>query len=159
LRWRRELNPVNLLLLAGIALLLVGTIRIWWIGGGLPSHFAAGKGPELPLAPMLRDQQPQPAFEMVIAKNLFSPDRNAPAPKAAKVENSLEGSHLLGTMIIGVTRAAIIESKTRERGRTVPEVEVVYLGDEWSGYKVVEISNESVTFQGKDGRKTLSFPE
>ena len=139
--------------------MLVATIRIWWIGGGLPSQFATGKGPELPMTPMLRDQQPQSAFEIVMAKSLFSPDRNAPAPKVAKVENSLEGSHLLGTMVIGDTRAAIIESKTRERGRTVPEVEVVYLGDEWSGYKVVEILNDSITFQGKDGRKTLSFPE
>jgi hypothetical protein len=159
LRWRREINPVNLLLLAGIVFLLVATIRIWWMGGGLPNHFAAAKGPEVPLAPMLRDQQPQSAFEVVISKNLFSPDRNAPALKAAKVENSLEGSHLLGTMIIGDTRAAIIEGKSRERGKSVPEVDVVYLGEDWGGYKVLEISNDSVTFQGKDGRKTLSFPE
>ena len=111
------------------------------------------------MAPMLRDQQPQAAFEMVIAKNLFNPDRSAPASKFAQVQNSLEGSQLLGTMIIGNTRAAIIESKSRERGKNVPEVEVVYLGEEWSGYKILEISNNSVILQGKDGRKTLSFPE
>jgi hypothetical protein len=159
LRWRRELNPVNLLLLAGIAFLLVATMRIWWIGGGLPTHFATAKGPEVPMTPMLRDQQPQAAFDMVIVKDLFSPDRNAPASKVAQVQNSLEGSQLLGTMIIGDTRAAIIESKSRQRGRSISEVEVVYLGEEWSGYKVLEISNDSVIFQGKDGRKTLSFPE
>jgi len=159
LRWRRELNPVNLLLLAGIVLLLVATIRIWWSGVGLPSHFAAAKGPEMPLTPTLRDQQPLTAFEKAIAKNLFSPDRNAPKTSVAKVQSSLEGRSLLGTMIIGDTRAAIIAGTTKDHGRSVPEVDVVYLGEEWGGYKVLEVSNDSVTFQGKDGRKTLSFPE
>jgi hypothetical protein len=35
----------------------------------------------------------------------------------------------------------------------------VRLGEEWGGFKVVEISSEGVVFQGKEGKKTLNFPE
>jgi hypothetical protein len=157
LRWRRELKPVNLLLLAGIALLLVAIVRIWGGGGEVPFRSAAAQGPEVPKAPVLRDQQPLSAFQSVVAQNLFSQDRNAPGGEVAKVQDSLEGRQLLGTMSIGVTRAAIIGGKAQGKG--APEVEAVYLGEEWHGLKVLEISRDSVTFTGKDGPKTLKFPE
>ena len=63
---------MNLLLLAGIAFLLVAIIQIWWPGGDGPSLAPSAKGPEVPKAPILRDQQPLSAFRMVAAKNLFS---------------------------------------------------------------------------------------
>jgi hypothetical protein len=160
LRWRRELNPINLLLLVGIALLLWAILLIWWGGGSLPSRSASAKGPVVPTAPILREQYPLSAFKIVAAKNLFSQDRSGPGPGPGKVHDSLEGRSLLGTMIIGNTRAAIIGSKIPAHGRRgKPEIEVIYLGEEWSGYKLVAISNDSVVFQGKDGRKTLNFPE
>jgi hypothetical protein len=148
---------VNLLLLAGIALLLAAVVRIWWGGGEVPFRSPAAQGPEVPKAPVLRDQQPLTAFKSVVAQNLFSQDRNAPAGEVAKVQDSLEGRQLLGTMIIGVTRAAIIGGKASGKG--APEVEAVYLGEEWHGLKVLEISHDSVTFTGKDGPKTLKFPD
>jgi hypothetical protein len=150
---------VNLLLLAGIALLLVAVVRIWGGGGGVPFRSATAQGPEVPKAPVLRDQQPLSAFQSVVAQNLFSQDRNAPAGEVAKVQDSLEGRQLLGTMVIGVTRAAIIGGKAPGRGKGEPEVEAVYLGEEWHGLKVLEISHDSVTFTGKDGPKILKFPE
>jgi hypothetical protein len=158
LRWRRELNLPNLFLLIGIALLLLGIVHIWWGGGGLPSRSQSAKGPEVPMAPILRDQQAISAFGVVAAKDLFSQDRTGPALGPAKGQNSLEGRHLLGTLIIGDTRAALIGGKTGPPGGD-GEVEVVYQGEEWGGFKVVEISNEAVIFQGKDGRRTLNFPE
>jgi hypothetical protein len=158
LRWRRELKPVNLLLLAGIALLLVAIVRIWGGGGDVPFRSPAAQGPEVPKAPVLRDQQPLTAFKSVVAQNLFSQDRNAPAGEVAKVQDSLEGRQLLGTMTIGATRAAIIGGKA-SGGKAATEVEAVYLGEEWHGLKVLEISHDSVTFTGKDGPKTLKFPE
>ena len=158
--WRRELKPVNLLLLAGIAFLLLGIIRIWWGGGGdMPFQGPAAKGPEMPTAPILRNQQPLSAFGAVAAKNLFSQDRSIPTASVAKVQDSLEGHQLLGTMIIGETKAAIIGGKPLGGGKGAPEIEAVYLGEEWNGFKVLEISNDSVTFHGKDGQKTLKFPE
>ena len=65
----------------------------------------------------------------------------------------------MGTMIIGDTKAALIGGNLPGPGRGAPEVEAVYLGEEWHGFKVLEILNDSVTFHGKDGRKTLKFPE
>ena len=157
--WRRELKPINLLLLAGIAFLLVAIIRIWWGGGDMPFQGPAAKGPEMPTAPILRDQQPLSAFKAVIAQNLFSQDRRDKTVSTAKVQDSLEGRQLLGTMVIGATKAAIIGGKPLGAGKGNPEVEAVYLGEEWNGFKVLEISNDSVTFESKDGRKTLKFPE
>jgi hypothetical protein len=159
LSWRRELKPINLLLLAGIAFLLVAIIRIWWGGGDIPFQGPAAKGPEMPTAPILRDQQPLTAFNPVSAKNLFSQDRSTATASVAKVEDSLEGHQLLGTLLIGDTKAAIIGGKAAGRGKGTSEIEAVYLGEEWNGFKVLEISNDSVTFHNKDGRKTLKFPE
>jgi hypothetical protein len=160
LSWRRELKPINLLLLAGIAFLLLATVRIWWVGGDTPFQGPAAKGPEMPTAPILRDQQPLSAFSAVVAKNLFSQDRSSSTATVAKVQDNLEGRQLLGTMVIGETRAAIIGGKQVGSGaKGAAEIEAIYLGEEWNGFKVIEISNDSVTFHGKDGRKTLKFPE
>lgn len=159
MRWGRELKPVNLLLLAGIAFLLTAIIRIWFAGGDLPLSAPAAPGPEVPQAPVLRNQQPLSAFQSVLAQNLFSQDRKTAGAEVAKVQDSLEGRQLLGTLTIGATRAAIIGGKAPGRGKGAPEVEAVYLGEEWHGLKVLEISPDSVIFTGKDGRKTLKFPE
>ena len=156
--WRRELKPVNILLLAGIAFLLVAIIRIWWGGGDMPFQGPAAKGPEMPTAPILRDRQPLSAFKTVAAKSLFSKTRSEPTVGVAKVQDSLEGRQLLGTMVIGATRVAIIGGKA-PGAKGAAEVEAVYVGEEWNGFKVLEISNDSVTFHGKDGQKTLKFPE
>ena len=93
------------------------------------------------------------------AKNLFSEDRSGPNLGMGNGRNTLEGRQLMGTMIIGDTRAAIIGGPPPVRGQKKSEVDVVYQGEEWDGFKIVEISNDAVVFQGKDGRKTLNFPE
>ena len=116
MNWRRELRPINLLLLAGVVFLLVAIIQIWW-GGAIPFQGPAAKGPEMPTAPILRDQQPLSAFGNVAAKNLFSQARSTSAPSVAKVQDSLEGRQLLGTMVIGATKAAIIGGKALGRQR------------------------------------------
>ena len=77
----------------------------------------AAKGPEMPTAPILRDQQPLTAFRTVTAKNLFSQDRSDPTAGIAKVQDSLEGRQLLGTMVIGETKAAIIGGKPLGSGK------------------------------------------
>jgi len=159
LSWRRELKPVNFLLLAGIAFLLVAIIQIWWGEGGAPSPPPSAKGPEVPTAPVLRDQRPLSAFSTVVAKNLFNQDRSDPGAGIAKVQDTLEGRELLGTMIIGDTKVAIIGGKLTVNVKSPPEAEAVYLGEEWHGFKLLEISNDSVTFAGKDGQRTLKFPE
>ena len=150
---------LNIALLLGIALLVLGIASIWWGGGGDTSGTPSAKGPEVPLAPILRDQEPLSAFAVVSARNLFSPDRKGPALGQANNQNSLEGCQLLGTIVIGHTRAALIGGKIGTPGKHGPQVEVVYLGQEWGGYKLMEVLNDSVIFQGKEGRRTLNFPE
>lgn len=125
----------------------------------MPAPNPSAKGIEVPTAPIIRDQQPLSAFKAVATKNLFSQDRSDPNADIAKVQDSLEGFELLGIMIIGDTKAAIIGGKPAGRAKGALEVEAVYLGEQWHGLKLLEISDESVTFSGKDGRKTLKFPE
>jgi len=160
LNWRRDINFWHILLVAANCLLLAAIIQVWWGGGESPALSRAGKAPEMPKTPTLRDSQPLSAFRVVAAKNLFSQDRAGPdsGTQTAK-QDSLEGRKLLGTIIIGNERAAMIGEQTTPRGRTEPQVEVVRLGEEWGGFKVVEISSEGVVFQGKDGKKTLNFPD
>ena len=73
------------------------------------------KGLQVPTAPIIRDQQPLSAFKMVATKNLFSQDRSDPTADIAKVQNSLEGFELLGVLILGDTRVAIIGGKPKGR--------------------------------------------
>ncbi len=153
-----------MLLANGLA--LVGIIHVWWGEDGTPA-ISRSQGPEVPKAPVLRDTQPLTAFRVVSAKTLFSQDRTGPDPgqSAGKAPSTLEGRRLMGTIIIGNDRAALIGRTSGAPGRgpardpKASEVEVVRQGEDWEGFKVVEISNDAVVFQGKDGRKTLNFPD
>ena len=155
--WRRSLLW-QLLLLAGSCLLLVGIFRVWFVNDLAPAASRSRKGPAVPKVTPLRDQRSLKAFAVVASKNLFSQDRKGPTKKAAKPQGTLEGRILLGTIIIGQERAALISIKAK-RGRAHSEVQVIRQGEEWEGFKVVDISNESVVFEGKEGKKTLNFPE
>jgi hypothetical protein len=157
--WRRGLFW-QLLLLGANVLLLVGIIHVWWGEEVMPALSRPGEGPEVPKTPILRDQQALSAFGVVASKNLFSQDRTGPDPgePTAKGQASLEGRRLLGTIIIGEERAAIV-SQSPARGKREPEILVVRLGEQWEGFKVVEISSEALVLLGKDGKKTLNFPD
>jgi hypothetical protein len=157
--WRDKLTIWNILLVVGTCLLLIGIYDTWRGSGPATSTSRAAKEPQVPSTPILRDQQPLSAFQIVANKDLFSPDRRGPTHAQAAPKNFLEGHFLLGTIIIGDIRAALIGMKTPPKGKKEAEIDVVYLGEQWNGLKVEEISNESVIFQGKDGKKTLTFPE
>jgi hypothetical protein len=157
--WRRSLWW-QVLLLAGSCLLLLGIIQVW-VGNDLPPETSRGrKGPVVPRVNPLRDQHPLSDFAVVSAKNLFSQNRTGPVPgaKVPKAQGNLEGRLLLGTIIIGDERAALVKDKPA-KGRKDSQVQVLRLGEEWEGFKVVEISSEAIVFQGKQGKKTLNFPE
>jgi len=157
--WRRGFNLWHILVVVLNGLLLWGIGQIWWGEGVVPAASRAGKGPALPKIPALRDQQPLSAFRVVSAKDLFSQGRTGPeAGKNAKALATLEGRQLVGTMLIGAEKAALISSKP-SRGQSAGQVDVVRQGEDYEGFKVVEIFSDSVVFQGKDGKKTLNFPE
>ena len=161
--WRRGFKLWHIILVAVNCLLLLGIINIWWGGTGAPVASRPGKGPELPKTPMLRDQQPLSAFRVVAAKDLFSQDRHGPEEQPVKAQASLEGRQLMGTMMIGSEWVALISGKPAATpGRPAAQaaqVDVVRQGEDYDGFKVVEISSEAVVLQGKDGKKTLNFPE
>jgi len=160
--WRRGFNLWHILLIAVNCLLLAGIFHLWWGENTAPVPTSAGKGPELPKTPLLRDRQPLTAFRSVAAKDLFSQDRKGPEEDKAvkKVEASLEGRELMGTMIIGSDRVALISAKASPmKGQSQATVDVVHQGEEYDGFKVLEISSDTVILQGKDGKKTLTFPE
>lgn len=153
---------LHILLLVVNCLLLLAIFHIWWGESDLPAPARPGKGPQLPKAPLLRDRQPLTAFRVVAAKDLFNQDRRGPEEsQPVKVaEASLEGRQLTGTMVIGSERVALISSKAAAvKGRSEPQVDVVRQGEEYDGFKVVEISSDAVILQGKDGKRTLTFPE
>jgi hypothetical protein len=159
LSWRRGINLWHVLLLGANCLLLAAIIQVWWGGGEGPALSRAGKGPEVPKTPILRDTHPLSAFRVVAAKNLFNQDRTGPdAGMQTAKQDTLEGRRLLGTIIIGNERAAMIGGEP-PKGNQPPQVEVVRLGEAWGSFKVVDISSEGVVFESKDGRKTLHFPE
>ena len=164
--YRRGLLWTLLLLLVN-GLLLVGIVQVWWGEEALPTTTGPRAGLEVPRPPILRDQQPLTAFRVVSAKNLFSQDRSGPDPgqTSARGQATLEGRRLLGIIIIGEEKAALIGGQALGGpGRPVQpagqaQVDVVRLGEVWGGFQVVEISSEAVVFQGKDGKKTLNFPD
>ncbi len=143
-------------------LLLLAVVNIWWAGTAGPVATRPGKGPELPQTPVLRDQQPLSAFRVVAAKDLFSQDRTGPGEQPTKAA-TLEGRQLMGIMVIGSERFALISSKaTPAPGRPAAQtaqVDVVHQGEDYEGFKVVEITGEAVVLQDKEGKKTLNFPE
>ena len=164
--WRRGFKLWHIILVAVNCLLLLGIIDTWWGGTEVPVASRPGKGPELPKTPMLRDQQPPGAFRIVAAKDLFSQDRHGPEEQPVKAQASLEGRQLMGTMMIGSEWVALISGKPAGTpGRPgapaaqASQVDVVHQGEDYDGFKVVEISSETVVLQGKDGKKTLNFPE
>jgi hypothetical protein len=158
--WRRGFKLWHIILVAVNCLLLLAIVHIWWGGGGAPVAARPSKGPELPKAPMLRDQQPLSAFRVVAAKDLFSQDRNGPEEQPAKAQATLEGRQLTGIMVIGSERVALISTKSKSgSGQQEAQVDVVRQGEDYEGFKVVEITSEAVVLQGKEGKKTINFPE
>ena len=162
--WRRGFNLWHILLLVVNCLLLLAIVNIWVGETGAPAPSRSGKGPELPKTPRLRDQQSLGAFQVVAARDLFSQDRKGPEKeeKPGKAVASLEGKELMGTMIIGTDRVALISTKSKKpvvAGQAGSQVDVVRQGDDLDGFKVMEISNEAVVLQSKDGKQTLNFPD
>ena len=157
---RRLGNWLVILLILLNFLALWGIFEVWW-GQGKPSGLSqSSKAVDIPVAPMLRNQQSLDAFRVVSAKDLFSQDRTGPDQGAAALQKqaNLDGKLLLGTIIIGNQRLALIGGATPKKATDV-NVDVVRLGEQWEGFKVVEITKDFVVFQSKIGKTKLQFPE
>jgi hypothetical protein len=140
----------------------LGIFNVWWDEHKSTDLPQSRKTPEIPVAPMLRNKQSLNDFRVVASKNLFSQDRTGPdfglaTPKQG--QGSLDGKILLGTMIIGNQRVALIGGSSTKRKLKDHQVETLHLGEQWEGFKVVEITSDTVIFQNRNGQTTLNFPE
>ncbi len=156
----RQVGNWLIIILIGLnCLALWGIFQVWW-GQREPSGLSQShKATDIPVAPLLRNQQSLDAFRVVSSKNLFAQDRTGPEQSTApQKQGNLEGKHLLGTIIIGNQRIALIGGASLRRPQDVT-VEAVRPGEEWEGFKVMEITKDTVVFQGRDGTTTLQFPE
>jgi hypothetical protein len=134
--------------------------HVWWGRGELAGLAQSPPATEIPVVPLLKNQQSLDAFRVVSSRNLFAQDRTGPdlGTAAPQKQGNLEGRLLLGTFIIGNQRIALIGGAPMKRPQDVT-VEAVRPGEEWEGFKVMEITKDSVIFQGRDGTTTLQFPE
>ncbi len=155
---RRGLLWYVLLVVANV-LLLAGIINVWWGEDSPPAGRSAQHGPQVPKVPTLRDSQSLEAFQVIAARSLFAPDRHGPLAggPTPKGQAGLEGSRLMGVIIVGQDKAALIARSGP--GAAPQQVEIVHLGEQLGPDQVVEISSDTVTFQGKSGKRTLTFPE
>lgn len=154
--WRQN-QLWNLLLLAANILLLIGIVRVWSSSEHDVEPALSRPKFAVPQVPSLRQEQPLSAFQPIVAKNLFNAQRRGyqTCPANGEGQDSLEGSSLLGIVIIGEKKAALL-GQNNPRG--ISEVEVVHLGEFWQGMKVVEICKDAVVFQGREGPRILTFP-
>jgi hypothetical protein len=151
LMWQVILAALNLLVFLGI-------IQVWWSDSGLPKSGPSQKTEVAQLDLPRRDSQPKTTYQIVAAKNLFSAQRRSTVKtETAPLQNDdFDKNILQGIIVVGPGRMAIVTSKDAQASS---KVEIIRPGETWRGYKVLEIGPETVTFQSKDGIKTMIFPE
>jgi hypothetical protein len=153
-------NWLVIILIMLNCLALGGIFHVWWGQGKSPDLSQSQKTTDIPVTPMLKNQEGLDAFRIVSSKNLFSQDRTGPdlGAVASQKQADLEGKLLMGTIIIGNQRIALIGVAPSRKPRDAA-VESVRQGEEWEGFKVMEITRDAVVFQGRNGTMTLQFPE
>jgi len=108
---------------------------------------------ENPVAPAAR---PPVGTEIIVSKNLFDPERGAGATREAE-ENSrafqrVRGMVLVGTMIIGNNRVAILQEGApsavpgQRPGAQPAAVMRLKVGDNVDGFRLTEIADKRVVF-------------
>lgn len=148
LLWLGGLALANLLVLGGIAQVWFGQ-REDLRGGKDRDHLA------LPQVKPLRSAEKLESFNVVTAKDLFSPDRRGAEARPGDKGPTLEDGQLLGTIIVGDERAVLL-GQPGAKGKQ--KIQVLRQGEEWRGFKLVEITKDEVIFQGKEGMRSLTFP-
>ncbi len=151
LLWQVILAALNLLVFFGI-------IQVWWSNDSVPKQGHSQKAEIAAVDLPRRDSQPKTAYQVVATKNLFSAQRRATINTETDQpqKNDFDNNILQGIIMVGSGRAAIVTSKD---SKPAGKVEIIRPGETWHGYKVLEIGPETVTFESKEGIKTMIFPE
>lgn len=156
--WRR--NLLWILLLVSLNLLMILQIaQIWW-PAMKRMEATTRPAPPPPTAVSLPEVQPLSAYKSIVEKNLFSSLRQETGKPAvaAKAGEPQVKMTLVGTIIIGSQRAALISTESPGKGKG-GTVEILRPGETWQDYQVLEVKASEVTLT-QDGKKiTLGFPE
>ena len=144
-----------------IALVVWTTYRSWHSGpwdipGAMPQRPAAfATQTQVSLAP-----RPPISTEAIISKNLFDPERGAGASREAEESSRavqrVRGMVLVGTVIIGNNRVAILQDGTNPApGQPIPgqrppgqgaSMMRLKVGDSLEGFRLTEIADQRVVF-------------
>lgn len=156
---------LSVILLIAIGLVVWAGYRQWQAGPwDLPTPLKgaaiASSSPTLQIAAA----RPNVGTEAIISRNIFDPERGAGATREAE-ENSrafqrVRGLVLLGTMVIGENRTAIVLDGTNPtpgipqpaRGTAGAAPMRLKLGDNIEGFRLAEIADKRVVFT-KDGTR------
>jgi hypothetical protein len=149
----------QIILVALNVFVFLGIIQVWWGEKEMPPPGPSQKRESNLMDIPRRDSQPQAAYQVVAAKNLFSVHRRGSANTGNEraQKGDFEKNMLQGIIVIGRERAALVTSQDSTPKKK--KIEIVRPGQVWNGYKVLEIGPEMVIFQDKEGQKTMVFPE
>lgn len=141
--------------LALSAVLLLAIVNVWWGGETALTESPADKGLKIPKPPGTGAKSPLSAYQVVVQQNLFDPSRQG-EEAAGKTPASLEAGKLLGTIIIGPEKAALI---TGSSPRPSSEIHVIRPGERWGSLDILEINDGIVEIRDKEGKKVLQVFE
>lgn len=142
--------------LALSAILLLAIVNVWWGGETALTKSPSDKDLKIPKPPGTGAKSPLSAYRVVVQQNLFDPSRQGEAGAAGKAPASLEAGKLLGTIIIGPEKAALI---TGSSPRPSSEIHVIRPGERWGSLDILEINDGMVEIKDKEGKKTLQVFE
>lgn len=143
--------------LALSALLLLAIVNLWWGRETAVTKPQSNDALNIPKPPVTAARSPLSAYQVVIQQDLFNPSRQGEEGAApGQAQANLEGGKLLGTIIIGSVRAALIAESSPA---TSSKIHVIRPGERWGSFDIVEISDGLVVIKGKEGNKTLQLFE
>jgi hypothetical protein len=141
------------------ALALGWRFAVQWKAANQRYAQLAGRNPEntaaLPVLPGIPELRRVSAGE-VVAKNLFSPDRNNTLQQetAARVRQPVPV--VFGTMKLGESYEALMSEAAQGGNRRFRRVKV---GEQFAGYTVAEIRDEAVVVESEGQRTTVNVYE
>lgn len=152
---------LSIFLAVSIGLIGWNTYASWQEGPwDLPSQGKAAP-PEAPAEKPATAARPAVGTDAIVSRNLFDPERGAGATREAeetsRAHQRVRGLILVGTVVIGNTRAAIIQdgAPVPVNPGTQPQTPATMrlkVGDNVEGYRLAEIADKKVVFT-KDARR------
>jgi len=149
---RRQLLIVNVILLLAAVGLGYKLRADWKQAARRQETLAANQTPTAPPAVGLpAPPQPTGGAELIVANNLFFSDRNNQIPVAAQKKPAPQQPLLIGTMNLGRTKLALMVEANQPA--TMPRQ--VKEGEDFAGYRLIEIGNNQVVIEWEGIKKTV----